>query len=469
MRPSPRNVLPALALAGLASLMSPGAAAQTGPWSAGEIILMNPDAGAWKVLRIDPLSGDAEILIEPRYWGGWADPMEFDTWRNAMVVNMSLHPDGPFNYKPWVVSSDGSAVALPGLDSVSLRGIATTGDGRIYLQRNTFGNGTIEYYDAGNQLHTLMDETGTAPFDLRVEHVLYDPAGDALIAVHSVHWTPGSPCSTTANSVYRIPLSADGSQVAGPVTCTTLLTANENLLSLDHLPGGDMLLVAQGLSDDKFWRIDPSGPSASLWATCLPDDLNGGVHVDALGAAVVMEDASNQLRIFGPGSSGTGTTLPVDMPVGDGSTGFSPADYLVDINALGAACAGFTASYGSGKAGQNGVVPKLTGLGCPDIGRTFSLIIDDVVGAATGILFLGLDQASVPFKGGTFLVGDVVLQIPLTMPGTAFVPGQADASIPLLLNDPLFIGLDLYWQAGFVDQLATNGVSLTNGVQVQAA
>ncbi|MCB9508321.1 MAG: hypothetical protein H6697_11740 [Myxococcales bacterium] len=451
----------------LCALAGP-APAQTGPWQDGEIVLLNPDGGAWKLLRIDPSTGDGELLATPKYWGGWAGGMVFDPYRDGVIACMSLEPDPYSKYEPYVVSSDGTTTALPGLDFVGLKAMAAVGDGRVYFQRRTPPSSQIEYYDAGNTLHVLMDATGSTPLLLDIEHALYDAAGDALIATQSVHWS-GPGCSPTENTIWRIPLSSDGSQVAGPITCTTFASASENVMSLDRYPGGLMFTVLAGSAEpQKLWVVDPSGPSVFPWGTMDLVDLNGGMYSQRLGKAIVFEDFSNELRVFGPGVGHDGVTLPVDVPIGDSTTGSSPADWLFDIDALGPACDGFHVTYGTGLSGKGGFVPTLAATGCPDVGSTFGVVVDDVVGGASGILFIGLGATSVPFKGGSFLVDAVALQVPLGVGGTPGQPGAGDLGFPILLGDPLFVGLDLYWQVGFVDAGAVLGVSLSNGLRVQA-
>jgi hypothetical protein len=465
------SLLPSRALALAPALLAlavlaPQLTGQTGPFQSGEIIIMNPDSGYWKLLRVDPLTGDGEILIEPKYWGGWAGGMAYDSYRDALVGCFSMEPDAYWNYKPYAVSSDGSFINLPGVEGTTLSAMAPTGDGRIYFQVRNPASDEISFFDAGNQLHTLMDDTGAAPYLSKIEHLRYHAAGNALIATKT-SWS-GSGCNGPENTLYRIPLTPDGSQVAGPVSCVSFAQSQGYIMGLDELPGDLMLMTLAGWNQhDKLWIVDPVTLALSLYSEVHQVDLNGGVYCAPLGSAVVLEDFANRLQVHAQGSAGAYTELVVDIPIGDGTTGSSPAEVMVDIGDVAAPCAGFHQTYGAGLAGLGGFVPMLDATGCPDLGLTFSVVIDRVRGDQTGILFAGLGDASVPFKGGTFLVSNVGMTLALSFGGHVNSAGVGAVAIPVLLSDPAFVGLDLYAQGAFTDAAAVHGVSLTNGLQIR--
>jgi hypothetical protein len=462
---------PALALL-LAASLSGGALAQTGPFAAGEIIIHNPNGNDAELLRVDPTTGQTAQLAPFTYWGGWADSLEYDPYRGGLIVPMSYGQASTFDYQPWVVQGDGSAVPLPGIVGDYVHGLAPAADGRLYFQRG-FGPGTqIEYYDAGNSLHVLMDETGAAPVSLAVEHMLYHAPSNALLVSQNPWWSGAGCTGTTENSIYRLPLTADGSQLAGPITCTSIIASSLSIMGLDWLPDGRVLVTSSGTTTlgfaypDKLWAVDPVTLSSSLWSQCDPADLNGGVYSDALGKAVVFYDNPNELRTFGAGQGGGGTTLPTTMPIGDGTTGFSPASNMTDINALGPGCAGYALEHGVGLAGTGGRVPTLGAIGCPDLGLTYSVVIDQARGGAVGVLFVGLGTISAPFKGGTFYVGGLVFTLDLVMSGALGATGKGQMNLPVLLTDPAFSGLEIVLQAGFADAAAVKGASLSNALRV---
>ncbi len=130
-------------------------------------------------------------------------------------------------------------------------------------------------------------------------------------------------------------------------------------------------------------------------------------------------------------------------------------------------CPGGFMAYGAGLAGVGGFVPLLAGTGCPQIGGEFTLELSGGAGGAAGALFAGFMPADVPFKGGSFLVGDFVLQVSIVLGGTPGDPGAGDLSLPALLPaDSLLQGVEVFLQAGLLDGAAPAGVSLTGGLTV---
>ena len=455
-------------------------AAQTGPWTEGEILGRSTvqSTGQAAIFRVDPESGAAAVLTTTQSWGGWAGSMTFDVWRGGVLANASLAPDGAFVHKLWVVSQDGSAAAMPGFTG-SLRALASAGDGRVFFLRHTSavqGPTTIEYFDASDVIQTLTQSDGVTPFQVDVEHLLYHAPSNALIGSSSAQWA-ATHCSPTGGSLYRIPLSADGLRVEGPLTCVSVPTSliYGDLVGLDHLPDGNVLVTsATGFLGAPHFMVavDPVTLATSSWAQPAQHDVNGGVWSARLGMALVHANSGSAwwepdgLRVFGAGEDGFGAHIATSLPLPAGG-GFSPVELIAEVDLNGPACAGFQIPTGGGLAGQGGFVPAIGISGCPDVGAVFTLAIDGVVGGAFGVLFLGLESASLPFKGGTFHVGSVLLQLPFVLGGAPGVANAGSLAAPTVFADPLVSGVDLFLQAGFVDAAAVLGVSLTNGLRLQ--
>jgi hypothetical protein len=456
----------------LAGAVAPTAHAQTGKWVDGELLVLvetTPSTGR-TLYRIDPETGDGEPLLTNMGAGGLAGHIVYDSFRSVLLVNRSLPPDDPADIKLWFVDYDGTSTAVPGLKE--LRALATAGDGRVFFQRNAVAGSPdhIEYLDANDQISKLKDATGVSDLDFEVEHLLYDLPGNALIATTSF----GSPnsCSATGASVFRIPLSADGSQVAAGevIPCIKTGGSSDGIVSLDPLQGGKVLLTLTNGSSPaaKLLGMDPLTLSLSPFADPDEGNLDGGVWCPRIAATVVLDDATNVLRKFSSGGGGQGSILVTDVPVGDAKAGFAPEDKLWDIEVLGPGCEGLALPYGSGLAGNGGIQPCIRVSGCPDIGETFAVLIDGVNGGAIGLLFVGLEGGATPFKGGTFLLGSVDFIVPCIVPGPLGVAGAGNMAIPASLADPLLLGIDLYLQCGYLDAAAVKGVSLTNGLRIQA-
>ncbi|MGQ0551809.1 MAG: TolB family protein [Planctomycetota bacterium] len=177
---------------------------------------------------------------------------------------------------------------------------------------------------------------------------------------------------------------------------------------------------------------------------------------------------SNNGCLF-PAMSADGRVIAFDSS----STNLVPGDTndrrdIFARDTTGCAAGGAWLAYGAGLAGADGFVPGLFGSNCPLPGATINLHLDDLVGGASGILFIGVGSASAPFKGGSFLVGGIVLQVPLGIGGT---PGQGgagalDLSAPLP-NDPFLSGFSIFLQGAFLDAGAVQGVSLTQGLEME--
>jgi hypothetical protein len=480
MLPSLRRALSAanlsVAVFSAAALLAPPAAAQTGPWSDGELIVFSVQmaTGQYGLFRVVPETGATALLAPVQYPGGWSGAWCFDSYRGGLLANMSKVPDNPFLSRLWLVAHDGSSAAMPGFTG-SLRAMASAGDGRVFFIRHfaaAQGPQTIEYFDASDTIRTLKQADGVTPFQIEVEHLLYDKTTNALIGSSSGWWS-ATDCAATGSSLYRIPLSADGLRVDGPVTCTNFggTHGNDDIMTLDHLPGGKILVtIASGSfpSASELLSVDPVTLAYTTWADPWQADINGGVWSARLGKAVLhtSNTPGTEMVSFGVGESSLGTLLGTSLPL-PGAGGFSPADSLAEVDVNGPGCDGQQVSYGAGLAGKSAWVPLLGAVGCPDIGEAFTLSINSVVGGAAGLLFVGLSPAALPFKGGTFHVGTVLLQLPIAVGGVAGTPGAGALALPVSLTDPVLTGVNLYLQAGFADGFAIQGVSLTNGLRLQ--
>lgn len=151
--------------------------------------------------------------------------------------------------------------------------------------------------------------------------------------------------------------------------------------------------------------------------------------------------------------------------LGPGDTNDALDVYVRDAG--GCSGAGGWLGYGAGLAGKGGLVPVLYGDGCPTPGALVTLHVEQVVGGASGTLFVGLGPAALPFKGGSLLVAPIVLQALIGVGGTAGVAGAGSLTLPALLPpNPLLSGTSLFLQAGFADAAAVHDVSLTQGLKL---
>jgi len=121
---------------------------------------------------------------------------------------------------------------------------------------------------------------------------------------------------------------------------------------------------------------------------------------------------------------------------------------------------------GTGLAGTGGSAPVLDGSGCTLDGGSVDLTVTTGLGAAPGLLLGGFAGSQLPFYGGTLWVGGILLVLPHALDGTPGVPLDGTAAISLPLpTDQVLVGVELYFQAGYVDAGAVFGASLSNAVK----
>jgi hypothetical protein len=121
-------------------------------------------------------------------------------------------------------------------------------------------------------------------------------------------------------------------------------------------------------------------------------------------------------------------------------------------------------AYGQGKLNSVGGIAFLTSFGAPsEAAGSFSIDVNQAVPNTFGILISSASSASVPFLGGTRLVGtpfqrELVFQTDALGFGSALLPVPAGSS-----------GTDRYFQAWYRDTAQTDGTGagLSNGLQVR--
>jgi probable HAF family extracellular repeat protein len=123
--------------------------------------------------------------------------------------------------------------------------------------------------------------------------------------------------------------------------------------------------------------------------------------------------------------------------------------------------------YLAGKAGSGGFVPGLWGQGWPDGGGEISLAVTNGLGGAAGLMLVGLDDQSAPFKGGTLGVLPLSpLAVPLLLSPGGAGGGQWTLPVTLPASVP---SASLFLQGVLADAGATHGVTLTNAVRMDLA
>ncbi len=201
------------------------------------------------------------------------------------------------------------------------------------------------------------------------------------------------------------------------------------------------------------------------------DDLRLGLLspcVDAGDGTAVPADAldldgdANQLEPT-PTDGGGQPRFSDEVNAADTGVGIAP---VVDMGAHERQCSQ-TVSYGTGCVGSGGFVPVLDLDGCTTKGSVVTLSVTNAVGGATGLLFLGLQPASVEIGFGC--VANVFPFLPgpigLTFGGSG--AGNGAVSIPGAIPVALNLSVSVAMQAFIIDAGAIPlGFSNTNGVRI---
>lgn len=459
--------------------------ARASDFTAGDLFLYSPAVtGSSSVdgalVRIDPLTGNATLLVD--FFATQSNPgsLAYDPYREGLIfcarLDSVLQPT-----HLWLVDGAGNRTDL-GHEGLNFSTLAPTPFGHVYLRQGGLPGDLIRYLDEFNGLHTLLDDTGTAPFDLApgaaatIQAMTYHAGTHALIVASGSNQAP--PCGggggvTAAVSIRRIPLSPDGTQVTGAVNCAEIeiSTSGEVPTQWSAGPGGSLLLVVDtnsNAAEGRMVLVDPVTLALSTYASngsyTGAAATSAGSYSSVLGKAVILDTFANVLRAYAQGESGNGVTITPSIPISSaGGTG----EVATLVEVPGGGCDGQYTPYGVGLAGLAGFVPTLQATNCPVIGKAITLEIDDVRGGALGALFIGTTPASLPFKGGLLLVAPILVTLDLQVGGAVGQPATGALSIQVVLpNDPLWVGLSIHCQAGFADAAAVKGASLTPGMQI---
>jgi len=144
---------------------------------------------------------------------------------------------------------------------------------------------------------------------------------------------------------------------------------------------------------------------------------------------------------------------------------------LCPLVQVGVSCTTPPDAYGSGGAGSGGAVPAISSAGgYPAIGSTgFQVWVTNGLGGAPAVMFIGFQPAALQANWGTFLIDPTspMFQVPMILQGTPGAPGTGLTALGLPLpNNPVLLGLEVYFQALIGDPGSAGGVAHTEGLHV---
>ena len=197
-----------------------------------------------------------------------------------------------------------------------------------------------------------------------LEDMIYVASENALITVTSA-FTPACPGGNpSALHVRKLPLTADGTRLSGPMSCAEFDVVGwdgESSHGFSLMPDGDLLLGAHtgvyGTPLARLVRVNPATLAMSPFAL-FGDASNGGTTWSSvLGKAVTQTHFAAGMRAYSAGQVDNGALVPSSIL-------FQNTRYAVEeVPAL--ACDGGWIAYGAGLAGKGGFVPRLPAPGTP--------------------------------------------------------------------------------------------------------
>lgn len=321
MQPLIRSILFSSLLVGPLILgVATTAAAQT--FALGDLYLASaslPGVGN-AVVRIDPTTGADTLLADLPDINPFRGSLSWDPFRDRLLLNTT--PDLGESGLLAIDAAGNVAQLIP--TSPSPRVVAARGDGIVYLWYSS--NQTLRYIDANDNVQDVLDLAGTSPYTLGIAplEMIYDPGTNALILFQaSVQFTI---CPTTTSiCAIKVPLTTDGTQVAGAETIAQqdVSTTGETPVGSGYLPGGDLLLVVDTNTNDlepRMLALDPTAMTFSTYASNGPYTgaaaTNAGTFSSVRNEAVIFDILNGVMRAFGAGESGSGTVFGSDLRAG---------------------------------------------------------------------------------------------------------------------------------------------------------
>jgi hypothetical protein len=475
----------------LSTLLGAGtaASAQGGGFNAGELFIYSPVQSAayngYGILRVNPVTGSSSVLAQTNgNYGAQGLGMAFDPYRQRLVFSAAIGSN--FNHV-WFADGDGNLQNMTAANypvGLYLDNFAPTADGRLYCHHDGGNTATpLLWFDSANILRVLYDSDGVTPMKIDGDYysyngMIHDAATNSLF-VASTKPKPGFP--EWATNVRKLPLSADGTRVIGPVGNVQFeispnpfqTTSGENPRGWSHGPNGQLVLCVNSvdyLLMPRMLLVDPVTSAISVYCYTGDDQppgvynqTPGGAWSSALNKVVVVDYNNATLHAYAQGEiGGSGSVIATNPAL----SGYGTTLQVVSVPP--SECTGGWIAYGLGLKGKGNIVPKLTGGGCPEPGAPITLTLSDAVGGAGAALFVGLSKAAVPFKGGTFHIGSLLLTSNLAVGGAPGVAGAGSLSLPTALPPlPALSGASIFLQGAFSDAAAVQGVSLTQGLELE--
>lgn len=470
----------ALLLTLLAAPLS--AAPQAGGFTPGELVIYSPalkglSSVSGGVARIDPATGTVTTVV---LLTGSSQSLQgsicYDPFRDR-VLFVGGWPTTSDAKRLWAADAAGNMTDL-GQVGVSLSCLTPGPGGRIYARGPSPATALV-YVDAANQLQTVMDASGTQPFQpptWDIRGMLYHPGLNALF-VANYGFSPWN-CGDTNPSLVRVRLSDDGTRVTAVDGCVSMAVdpgTGATPVGVSMGPNGQILVTVDTNSNAQQPRmqlVDPVAMSASTFASngyFGAAATNAGTWSHALGKAVILDTGNDVLRAFAPGETGDGTIL---LPSATISAGGSSGEVATLIEISAEPCANTVGFYCTAKTTSQGCLPTLSTDGCPSAtaGSGFDVRAAQVLPGQVGLFLYGTSGPNaISTLGGTLCVGAPIRRTtPQFASGAGLCGGQYtfdfNAWIPGAADPALVAGAVVHGQYWFRDPQGSFSAGLSAGV-----
>jgi hypothetical protein len=315
----------------LAFLVSVTAGQARAAFENGDLYLVTPAYPTINsaIVRIDAATGSHSVLVDLTSPGSVRQTLTWDPFRNRLLGAQTTSTGG-------LMAIDGSGnVTFPAPALSTPRIVASRGSGIVYLWTTA---DSLRYLDAADAPHDLLDIPGTGPYTVAVipTAMIYDPGTNALFLFQGAGSVTTLCTDGTATCVIKIPLTADGTQVAAVETFAQVdvSTSDERPSGASYAPGGQLLVIVDTNSnaqEPRMLLIDPTTLGISTWASngsyVGAASTNAGSYSSVRGQAVILDTFNDHLRAFSFGETGSGTSL------GSGLSTFGSGElaYMVEI------------------------------------------------------------------------------------------------------------------------------------------
>jgi hypothetical protein len=310
----------------------------------------------------------------------------------------------------------------------------------------------------GGGLWTKTYEGPAAPFDVVHDLHVVDPAADTtLLAAFTEGGATGGVLRSTTGGASWVPSGAGLSPTA---QCSTLSSsaANPGAIYVSNSEAFNKPAVYRSTDGGQSWT--PTGALGQAGAVAADQHLSGTLYISQFSGAkvAVSIDDGASFSPYDTGLASAGFLRDLRPSLGSAATilaAASTGSYATNV--------GFAPTwldFGLGLAGTSGV-PLLDGDGLLVTGTPVSIALSNARPSSVASLFVSLNFAPTPFKGGTLVTVPVDLTFVLiTSPsGTLQLSAAWPSGVPS--------GTKVYLQCAVQDPVAVKGAAVSNALQAQ--